>query len=107
MGPIRAARSSSSRASTTFFSADCGRLKNGTQMHVSTRTRRIRLGGFECAPVVVHGDRSGDLLQAHPAGVPAVLVKGATKRARHVADLRDRKSTRLNSSHSSISYAVF
>src|SRR5689334_24836365 len=33
--------------------------------------------------------------------LPAVL------RDDHVADRRDRKSTRLNSSHSSISYAVF
>src|SRR2546430_6263443 len=34
------------------------------------------------------------------AGVPAVAQSGA-------AALRDRKSTRLNSSHSQISYAVF
>src|SRR6266478_8916487 len=37
------------------------------------------------------------------------LVAGALqhRRQRHDADRRDRKSTRLNSSHSQISYAVF
>src|SRR6266550_4835323 len=83
---MSAARSSSSRVSTAFFSADCGRLKNWTQMQVSTRTRPIRLGSFEGAPVVVHRDLPGELLQAHPAGVSAVLLKGAAECTRHIAD---------------------
>src|SRR5689334_24676477 len=43
-------------------------------------------------------------------GIRNELVEGHPHRGvevRHVARLQDRKSTRLNSSHSSISYAVF
>src|SRR5689334_24570833 len=41
-----------------------------------------------------------------PAAVAAGVVREAPRRRRGIP-LRDRKSTRLNSSHSSISYAVF
>src|SRR2546430_11529743 len=40
------------------------------------------------------------------AEASARLLEAARKRARNMGD-RDRKSTRLNSSHSQISYAVF
>jgi hypothetical protein len=56
-------------------------------MQVSMRTGRIRLGGFERAPVVVHSDLSRDFFQAHPAGVPAIFVKGAADCPRHVTNL--------------------
>src|SRR5207245_5393375 len=39
-------------------------------------------------------------------GVPAEQVQGKSERLQH-RQLLDRKSTRLNSSHGSISYAVF
>src|SRR2546427_5631120 len=47
-----------------------------------------------------------------PDGFCAVVVADQVGRARHLAvtpsgDILDRKSTRLNSSHSQISYAVF
>src|SRR5689334_24194133 len=46
-----------------------------------------------------------------PLGVPARVLDGAAGLRRHLhlqhRHARDRKSTRLNSSHSSISYAVF
>src|SRR5258707_6977830 len=37
----------------------------------------------------------------------ATAITGNTLVAAHVGDCRDRKSTRLNSSHANISYAVF
>src|SRR2546429_5307887 len=40
-------------------------------------------------------------------GDPSVVTVPATLRARLRSDFRDRKSTRLNSSHGYISYAVF
>src|SRR5688572_31067881 len=53
----------------------------------------IALGVQRCTPAVV--DRLKEVLRTHP---------GATEVHLH---LQDRKSTRLNSSHSQISYAVF
>ena len=84
MGPMRAALSSSSKVSTAFFSADCGRLKNGTQMQVSMRTRRIRLGRFECVPIVVHHHLAGEFFQPHPAGITAIFVEGGPHRAHDI-----------------------
>src|SRR3712207_7816753 len=51
--------------------------------------------------------------KANPADVTQALAKGARMRGARiyertkVAAIRDRKSTRLNSSHANISYAVF
>src|SRR5690242_21501542 len=39
--------------------------------------------------------------------VPGVTLAAAHERAAHAREPQDRKSTRLNSSHMSISYAVF
>src|SRR2546421_7964410 len=44
----------------------------------------------------------GDIPPQNPAGRAFAVVEGAASRV-----LRDRKSTRLNSSHDQISYAVF
>src|SRR5690349_22822790 len=50
--------------------------------------------------------RGPDLrLRAAPAGLDGAA--GLRRRAAHREDARDRKSTRLNSSHVEISYAVF
>src|SRR5689334_24266876 len=54
--------------------------------------RVVRSGALERVPL------------RQPDEIAARLVEGL---ASAVLDLRDRKSTRLNSSHSSISYAVF
>src|SRR2546430_5901038 len=44
----------------------------------------------------------------HPLGVPTVaLLQGSIRYDIYMTLLKDRKSTRLNSSHSQISYAVF
>src|SRR5438270_6548759 len=45
-------------------------------------------------------------MRCHVAGETIILVGGRRHKNRHGPD-RDRKSTRLNSSHSQISYAVF
>src|SRR3712207_7213836 len=52
--------------------------------------------------------------RGHPAGVdgrallvPRALLRGGRPRARAPPRAADRKSTRLNSSHANISYAVF
>src|SRR3712207_8323683 len=42
-----------------------------------------------------------------PVGVSATLTKAADRHALDMATHEDRKSTRLNSSHANISYAVF
>src|SRR3712207_8877068 len=68
--------------------------------------RRVALGVLvERSPVLRLGDALGlcrFLLVRAPAG-------GVPRRSRrlHRLQLRDRKSTRLNSSHANISYAVF
>src|SRR5438045_7118972 len=55
--------------------------------------RQVRVRGVELRLGRVHGDRAAaDVLVADGAGI---------------VDLLDRKSTRLNSSHLGISYAVF
>src|SRR5690348_17838508 len=61
-------------------------------------------------PINVHASRNSDGL---PRKVYATLADGTAdgignrRRLSICLDLRDRKSTRLNSSHPSISYAVF
>src|SRR5438309_11533828 len=61
----------------------------------------FHLGGFDEAEL-------GKLVRILAVVGEVVVLHGdAGDRRRHAADRRDRKSTRLNSSHSSISYAVF
>src|SRR5689334_22910653 len=56
----------------------------------------------DCAELArVAGRRIGEL------GIPVFLYEAAATRPTRVSLAEDRKSTRLNSSHSSISYAVF
>src|SRR5438270_8829847 len=50
-------------------------------------------------------DRNRNLLSVRDNGF--LIVAGKDQRARDHAESPDRKSTRLNSSHSQISYAVF
>src|SRR5205085_8816676 len=57
-------------------------------------------------PVVPVGDRGGrDPGHAHPSSVRARPAPDAL--VQRMGEREDRKSTRLNSSHSQISYAVF
>src|SRR2546422_7705470 len=49
--------------------------------------------------------RIGQLAAAH--GIPAIVLKGGVAALASAAPVEDRKSTRLNSSHGYISYAVF
>src|SRR5712664_2942533 len=48
-----------------------------------------------------------DAADRHPAGGPGLQSAGPQRRDEPGADRGDRKSTRLNSSHDQISYAVF
>src|SRR3712207_8295513 len=48
-----------------------------------------------------------DLAHHHRAPTPAALGRPDQRRDQRPLGLRDRKSTRLNSSHANISYAVF
>src|SRR3712207_8545700 len=70
----------------------------------------LRGGGFEQRA----GGRSGGAAAELLAGLVAQPLPGGRADARRlerlgvgVGELRDRKSTRLNSSHANISYAVF
>src|SRR3712207_8096125 len=57
------------------------------------------------------GDRAADAVRAHHVDAADDLPNGAGEVAGQLGDRpdarRDRKSTRLNSSHANISYAVF
>src|SRR2546430_9179156 len=53
------------------------------------------------------GVRTARLRQADPVGVPAQAAVLGRREPDAAAEAGDRKSTRLNSSHSQISYAVF
>src|SRR5690606_41915447 len=103
--------------------------------HARARTRPCTLALHDALPISLRADRAGDVVviiaEIAPDRVACVaqrLVAGLAREVRHggelinhadrVADgiglfadrfagLQDRKSTRLNSSHVKISYAVF
>src|SRR2546427_8357402 len=56
---------------------------------------------------MVRGKKLGNSCQLSGQGFCDHLVFAETRNSDYVAVWRDRKSTRLNSSHSQISYAVF
>src|SRR3712207_7501512 len=69
------------------------------------RSRPFRVGpGARAAAVARPADAHARSAGAHARGTGAGVVTGATPRR---GRRRDRKSTRLNSSHANISYAVF
>src|SRR2546430_10390456 len=59
------------------------------------------------AKVVAVSDVSGGVANEQGLDVPALLAHSAAGKREQGRDVQDRKSTRLNSSHSQISYAVF
>src|SRR3712207_7393722 len=67
------------------------------------RAARMRGAQAVGAPEVGGGARAG----AGPTGRPGDGPRAHRRRRRGPAAARDRKSTRLNSSHANISYAVF
>src|SRR3712207_8838710 len=81
---------------TTLFRSRAGRglRRRGDVEARVRRDRRVR----------AHARRGGD---AHREVLDARLRRGAAEALRGEADQPDRKSTRLNSSHANISYAVF
>src|SRR3712207_7826839 len=70
------------------------------------RPPRSTLFPYTTALPILHPGHHPVLRRVRVAGGTAALVRG-TARVRGLAALRDRKSTRLNSSHANISYAVF
>src|SRR5688572_32023566 len=51
--------------------------------------------------------RSATVMSASASALSRRTASGSSRRSRRVLRVEDRKSTRLNSSHSQISYAVF
>src|SRR3712207_8518390 len=51
--------------------------------------------------------RAADLPRSRRAGAPLSVRRAGREHHRHQDGAQDRKSTRLNSSHANISYAVF
>src|SRR5205085_10983367 len=68
-------------------------------LHPGCRSRRVRARGA-CA-------RHPQVASVTPRGSARVDTQRASGESLHPTFCRDRKSTRLNSSHSQISYAVF
>src|SRR3712207_7388221 len=59
-------------------------------------------------PLSDHADYDDLVRLARESGARRIItMHGAKKFAAHLRELGDRKSTRLNSSHANISYAVF
>src|SRR5689334_23782392 len=75
-----------------------------TTLFRSSNTDRPPLPAPELSAFVKFSPASAPVVAPAPAPMSADVTAGAPKID---AMLRDRKSTRLNSSHSSISYAVF
>src|SRR5438034_2269851 len=72
---------------------------------VRDERRRNRHGAVGLLPRLE--ERRDGAWQRHPRRVERMRQLGLRARRRAVADVEDRKSTRLNSSHTVISYAVF
>src|SRR3712207_8421584 len=68
-------------------------------------TEIYTLSLHDALPICLGRDRGGD--QAAPQLRPAERLTESSNDAPDAVPLRDRKSTRLNSSHANISYAVF
>src|SRR3712207_7621027 len=77
---------------TLFRSAGCPALHRATRQHVRVDDRRASFGQHPRDRRLPAGDVAGETDEEHGA---------------KVEDGQDRKSTRLNSSHANISYAVF
>src|SRR5690242_7684545 len=93
-----------------FRRAHCGGEMFG-QLTTGTRRLAFALGALACAAVAAA--LVAVLAGAAPAGTPRLVVSltfddGYANQSTNAGPiLADRKSTRLNSSHMSISYAVF
>src|SRR2546430_11285006 len=76
---------------TTLFRSDCGMTASGTNVPFYVPSTPGAAVNKYLATTIVSGAGTTNIVVADQAG----------------ATVRDRKSTRLNSSHSQISYAVF
>src|SRR3712207_9394062 len=89
---------------TTLFRSE--RLGGGAQEAVRLREELVLHAHARDLALLKLGDQPADGVEVAVAGV-AVEQDGDGGRVRHeLGDLEDRKSTRLNSSHANISYAV-
>src|SRR5699024_7913705 len=78
-----------------------------THGHSDHVNAAVDLADLTDCPILLHPDDTELWHQVHPGREPdAPLLHGEVLRAGDV-EMQDRKSTRLNSSHVSISYAVF
>src|SRR3712207_7605678 len=80
-----------------------------TTLFRSAFPARRRAHGRRVRARVRFGDAVGDqiLTRGDPREPLLLLLLAGAHQDRHAAELLDRKSTRLNSSHANISYAVF
>src|SRR5437773_9688156 len=83
----------------------CGSLWGETQAYIDRMTRALRVAVGLVFPVVGAALGCGD--GSAPGPTPRPLLQGAEPSPQPRAAPTDRKSTRLNSSHITISYAVF
>src|SRR3712207_7328394 len=65
-----------------------------------------RISGIIHNPNIDTSDLS-EYSHSHKDGIKNILIMGSDARPGETVSRRDRKSTRLNSSHANISYAVF
>src|SRR2546430_17452784 len=70
-------------------------------------TEIYTLSLHDALPISRTGRRRQIATSFRPIGNPETRRSTRQERSQYIPDLRDRKSTRLNSSHSQISYAVF
>src|SRR2546430_6046430 len=76
------------------------------QIETLLKTGLLQMALFDDTLCEVEHDRVRYILRRNPRRAEELVASRANKQA-SVETLRDRKSTRLNSSHSQISYAVF
>src|SRR2546430_7450342 len=91
-----------------FFQAEDG-IRDLTVTGVQTCALPISIGAQRDRQIVPKGRQleAAHFCQSFISDVEIFSIIGNGKLRRPVADEQDRKSTRLNSSHSQISYAVF
>src|SRR3712207_7605392 len=83
------------------------RPPRSTLFPYTTLFRSLSTDGIKKKPVVVTAEDGSDSIAIHPVGILALSFDHRAIDGAYASAFVDRKSTRLNSSHANISYAVF